>query len=194
MKDLRPKTNPMGPEAIAIADRRDYVISCIANPIPAATSEARFSVSLDTDYPWMWTGFYVGSLYSSTASGGGFQQVKSHNLTLQIMDSNRDFLFSDYCPADAFAYAVTSSNVTSGENRNEISPINPERPQPAGGSFLIIANNTFATGNLYFELVLTGYKVKDECLRATPPSKWSVMRNSTAMTNGELAQVTRGGR
>lgn len=158
---------------IRVADRRDYVISCVTNPIAAATGPVSLQVSLDSLYPWMWTGFYLGSVFSSTASGGGVVAVQPTDLTFQILDSNRNYLFSDFFPADTINYAVTSSNVATGQNRNEIFIISPEQPQPAGGSFLVYANNKNQTGNLYFELIFTGYAVKDDCLKTKPPSRLS---------------------
>lgn len=163
--------------SVQVADRRDYVVSNILNPIPILGGPVQISVSLDTDYPWLWTGFYIGSIYSSTAIEGGFVSVKPFNLTFNILDSNRDFLFNDYVPADAINYAVTSSNIAGGNNRNEIHVINPEQAQPAGGSFVVIANNTNADGTLFFELVLTGYKVKEDCLKSVPPSRFSPVAN-----------------
>ncbi len=166
---------------LRVADRRDYVISCIDNPIPALGGPVQLQVTLDTDYPCMWTGFYLGSIYSDTADGGGLVQVQATDLQFQLFDSNRDMLFSDFLPADAIQYAVTSSNVSTGLNRNEIFPINPEGFQPAGGSFLIYARNMNADGSLFFELVLTTYKIKDDCVRTKPPGKFAVARNTTRL-------------
>ncbi len=162
---------------VRVADRRDYVISNIDNPIPALSGPVQLTVTLDTNYPCMWTGWYLGSIYSSTPSGGGLVQVQATDLSFQLFDSNRDMLFSNFLAADAVQYAVTSSNVSTGNNRNEIVPMNPEQYQPAGGSFLVEATNLNATGNLFFELVLVTYKLKDDCLRTKAPDKHGVGRN-----------------
>lgn len=164
-------------DQVQVADRRDYVVSIIGNPIPAATGPVQITVSLDTDYPWMWTGLYLGSIYSSTPNLGGLVAVEPSDLTFNILDSNRNYYFSDYVPASSLLYAVTSSNNAEHVNRNEIFPINPEQPQPAGGSFLVIANNLNTDGTLFFEMILTGYKVKDDCLKTIPPSKFSAVSN-----------------
>lgn len=164
-------------EQVRIADRRDYVISFANNPIAISGGPIQRSVTLDSDYPWMWTGFYLGSIYSSTPNFGGFIGVLPQDLTFQLLDSNRNMLFSDFCNAAALQFAVTSSNDPAGLNRNEIFIINPEQPQPAGGSFIVYANNLNTSGTLFFELILTGYKVKDSCLKTKPPSKFDPVGN-----------------
>jgi hypothetical protein len=162
---------------IQVADRRDYVISVVTSPIPALSGPQQISVSLDTDFPWMWTGFFVGSIYSLTPILGGVVAVAPGDLTFQLLDSNRNYYFSDFVRADTIQYAVTSSNVAGGNIRNEIFPVNPEQLQPAGGSFVLYANNNNAAGNLVFELVLTGYKIKDDCLKTKPPTRGSAAAN-----------------
>ena len=168
--------------SVNVADRRDYVISAIANPIPISGGPVNYVVSLDTDYPHLWGGFLIGSIYSSTPSGGGLVRVTPYDLSLQIQDSNRNFLFSDYCPAAAFNFATTSSNIATGENRNEPWVLNPGKLQPAGGSILVTAQNANTSGTLFFELILIMYKVKADCLASRPPSKYGAGRNLFAMS------------
>jgi len=175
-----------------IADRRDYVISNIGAELPISTitqiyglfsggtvGPTTYNVSLDTDWPHVWFGFYLGSIYSTTPSGGGTVAVQPQDLLLQIYDSNRDFLFSGPLTAAAILSCVTSSNVTTGQNRNESFIINPMKVQPAGGSIRIEAANLNTSGNLGFEIVFMMWKQKSAQCAPEPVGRYSPMRNLT---------------
>ena len=177
-----------------IADRRDYVISNIGAELPISTvtqadgifsggmiSPQQYNVSLDTDWPHVWFGFYIGSIYSTTPSGGGTVAVQPQDLLIQIYDSNRDFLFSSPLTAAAIISAVTSSNVSTGNNRNEIFVINPMKVQPAGGSIRVEAANLNTSGNLGFEIVFTMWKQKSAQSAPEPVGRYSPMRNLTSI-------------
>jgi hypothetical protein len=151
---------------VMVADRRDYVVSTVDAPISALSGSIQISVSLDTDYPWMWTGIQIGSIYSLTPDGGGgFVALQPSDVRIQILDSDRNFYFSDPLQCDTFQYSIAACNNVLGNNRNEIFVINPEQPQPAGGAFLVYVANTNATGALAMEIILTGYKVRMDCLK-----------------------------
>lgn len=189
------ETNPtLSGGAERLADRRDYVISNIGAELPVSTVTQvaglfaggtvpykTYNVSLDTDWPHVWFGFYIGSIYSTTPSGGGTVSVKPQDLLIQIYDSNRDMLFSSPLTAAAILSAVTSSNVTTAQNRNESFIINPMKVQPAGGSIRIEAANLNTSGNLGFEIVFQMWKQKEARCAPEEVGRYSPMRNLIAV-------------
>lgn len=165
---------------VNVADRKDYVISTIGNEIPPLSGLQNYSVSLDTDYPWVWFGFYIGSIYSTTVILGDTVFVQPTDLSFQLKDSNQSFLFSFPMLAGAIEYAVTSSNIPTNDNKCEIFPIYPQKPQPAGGAIYMTASNLNAFGNIGFDIVFCGYKQKTDCMRTQPTSP---MRNARLLTD-----------
>jgi hypothetical protein len=194
MKFFGTNNNSGGALAPQLADRRDYVISNIGAELPISTvtqvdglfsggvvTPQQYNVSLDTDWPHVWFGFYIGSIYSTTPSGGSVVQVKPQDLLIQIYDSNRDFLFSSPLSAAVIMSCVTSSNDASADNRNESFIINPMKVQPAGGSIRVEASNLNTSGNLGFEIVFMMWKQKQAQCAPEPVGRYSPMRNLTAI-------------